>query len=113
MTAGVIRGWETYIGANFCLIFGEEIQQAGEIAKLKVNQYCLPQLIIRLNSFTTAARSSGHNSVTTGARYSGQTILIICNVDKQIAENMRTCLPDPDILLPEVGHLSGYFVLKW
>ena len=65
------------------------------------------------NSFTTAARSSGHNSVTTGARYSGQTILIICNVNKQIAQNTRTCLFYPDNLLPEVGHLSGYFFLKW
>ena len=31
---------ERHIGADFCLIFGGEIQQAGEIAK--VNQYCMP-----------------------------------------------------------------------
>ena len=67
---------------------------------------------VLFNSFTTAACSSGHNSVTTGARYSGQ-ILIICNIDKQIAQNMRTCLSDLEILLPEVGHLSGYFISKW
>ena len=68
---------------------------------------------VLFNSFTTAACSSGHNRVTTGARYSGQMILIICNVDKQIAQNMRTCLFDPDILLSEVGHLSGNFISKW
>ena len=65
------------------------------------------------NSFTTAAHSSGHNSVTTGARCSRQMILIICNIVKQIAQNMQICLSDPDILLPEVGHLSGYFISKW
>ena len=54
-----------------------------------------------------------NNSVTTGARHSEQIILIICNIDKQIAQNMRTCSSYPDILLPEVGHLSGYFISKW
>ena len=46
---------------------------------------------VLFNSFTTATRSNGHDSVTTGARYRGQMILIICNIDKQIAVNMRTC----------------------
>ena len=74
----------------------------------------VPILKASRNSFTTVARSSGHNSVTMGARYSRQMILIICNIDKKIAQNMRTCLSDPDILLPEVGHLShGYFISKW
>ena len=70
---------------------------------------------VLFNSFTTAACSSGHNSITMGARYSGQMILIICHIDKQIAQNMRTCLSDLEILLPEVGHLyvSGYFISKW
>ena len=45
---------------------------------------------VLFNSFTTAAQSSWHNSVTTGARYSRQMIKIICNIDKQIAQNMRT-----------------------
>ena len=45
---------------------------------------------VLFNSFTTAACSNGHNSVTTGARYRGRMILIICNIDKQIAQNMRT-----------------------
>ena len=33
-----------YVGANFCLIFGDETQQAGEIAK--VNQYFMPLVIL-------------------------------------------------------------------
>ena len=40
---------------------------------------------VLFNSFTTAAGSNGRNSVITGARYRGQMILIICNIDKQRA----------------------------
>ena len=35
-----------YVGANFCLIFGDETQQAGEIAK--VNQYFMPLVIKKI-----------------------------------------------------------------
>ena len=42
---------------------------------------------VLFNSFTTGVHSSGHNSVTTGPRYSGQMILIIRNIDKH-AQNM-------------------------
>ena len=47
MTAGSYEV-ERHIRADFCLIFGGEIQQAGEIAK--VNQYFMPWVIIMYSS---------------------------------------------------------------
>ena len=79
--------------------------------------FCLVmKILFRLFYLTLSPQlpaPAGITALPVGARYSGQTILIICYIDKQIAQKMQTCLSDPDILLPEVGHLSGYLITKW